>query len=176
MKLTKTLLKRMIKEEVDDEYGGGAYIHDAPFGPRAHAPRTGETVMVADEILRLSSEGGMDPHEYLVSLGFSEEGASNLLGMANLFDYAKGGMTFREGSELKQIVQKELEAVLSEVELEEKKDDDWIQKAVDPEHEGYCTPMTKETCTPKRKALAKRFKKAAKKKEKKGGTGWQGKV
>ena len=62
-----------------------------------------------------------------------------------------------------------------DVELEEK-DDKWIQKAVDPDHEGYCTPMTKETCTPRRKALAKRFKKAARKKEKKGGTGWQGKV
>lgn len=34
----------------------------------------------------------------------------------------------------------------------------WIQKAVNPEHEGYCTPMTKPTCTPRRKALAKRFK------------------
>ena len=63
-----------------------------------------------------------------------------------------------------------LEAPLAE------KDDDWIQKAVNPDHEGYCTPMTKSTCTPKRKAIAKRFKKAAKKKEKKGGTGWQGKV
>jgi len=58
--------------------------------------------------------------------------------------------------------------------IEEEKD--WIEKAVNPEHEGYCTPMTKRTCTPKRKALAKRFKKAAKKKEKEGGTGWQGKV
>ncbi len=35
----------------------------------------------------------------------------------------------------------------------------WIQGAVNPEHKGYCTPMTKPTCTPKRKALAKRFKK-----------------
>jgi hypothetical protein len=35
----------------------------------------------------------------------------------------------------------------------------WIQKAVDPEHEGYCTPITKKTCTPRRKALALRFKK-----------------
>ena len=57
-----------------------------------------------------------------------------------------------------------------------KEEDDWIQKAVDPKHKGYCTPMTKKTCTPERKALAKRFKKAAKKKEKQGGTGWQGKV
>jgi hypothetical protein len=38
-------------------------------------------------------------------------------------------------------------------------DDKWIQKAVNPEHKGYCTPMTKPTCTPARKALAKRFKK-----------------
>jgi len=35
----------------------------------------------------------------------------------------------------------------------------WIQKAVNPSHKGYCTPMTKPTCTPRRKALAKRFKK-----------------
>lgn len=38
-------------------------------------------------------------------------------------------------------------------------DKNWIQKAVNPEHKGYCTPMTKSTCTPRRKALAKRFKK-----------------
>jgi hypothetical protein len=38
-------------------------------------------------------------------------------------------------------------------------DDKWIQGAVNPEHKGYCTPMTKDTCTPKRKALAQRFKK-----------------
>lgn len=39
------------------------------------------------------------------------------------------------------------------------KDGHWIQKAVNPKHKGYCTPMTKKTCTPKRKALAKTFKK-----------------
>ena len=55
-------------------------------------------------------------------------------------------------------------------------DKDWIQKAVNPDHEGYCTPMTKSTCTPARKALAKRFKKAGHKKDEEGGTGWQGKV
>jgi hypothetical protein len=42
------------------------------------------------------------------------------------------------------------------------KDGKWIQKAVNPKHKGYCTPMTKATCTPKRKALAKTFKKMAK--------------
>jgi hypothetical protein len=35
----------------------------------------------------------------------------------------------------------------------------WIKKAVNPKHKGYCTPMTKSTCTPKRKALARTFKK-----------------
>ena len=39
----------------------------------------------------------------------------------------------------------------------------WIQKAVNPKHKGFCTPMTKKTCTPKRKALAMTFKKMAKK-------------
>ena len=36
--------------------------------------------------------------------------------------------------------------------------EDWIQKAVNPEHEGYCTPMTKSTCTPRRKAFAETMK------------------
>ena len=44
-----------------------------------------------------------------------------------------------------------------------KKDSKWIQKAVNPAHKGYCTPMSKPTCTPKRKALAKTFKAMAKK-------------
>ena len=70
---------------------------------------------------------------------------------------------------IEKMIEEEIESIMSE-------DDDWIQKAVDPDHEGYCTPMTKKTCTPARKALAKRFKKAAKKKDKEGGTGWQGKV
>jgi len=43
------------------------------------------------------------------------------------------------------------------------KDKNWIQKAVNPAHKGYCTPMTKPTCTPKRKALAMTFKAMAKK-------------
>ena len=44
-------------------------------------------------------------------------------------------------------------------------DKKWIQKAVNPKHKGYCTPITKKTCTPARKALARTFKKKAK-------TGW----
>ena len=45
------------------------------------------------------------------------------------------------------------------------KDGKWIQKAVNPAHKGYCTPMTKATCTPRRKALAKTFKAMAKKRK-----------
>ena len=41
-------------------------------------------------------------------------------------------------------------------------DKKWIQKAINPAHKGYCTPMTKPTCTPKRKALALTLKKIAK--------------
>ncbi len=29
---------------------------------------------------------------------------------------------------------------------------------INPDHKGYCTPMSKSTCTPRRKALAKRLK------------------
>jgi hypothetical protein len=41
-------------------------------------------------------------------------------------------------------------------------DKNWIQKAINPAHKGYCTPMTKPTCTPKRKALAMTLKKISK--------------
>jgi len=41
-------------------------------------------------------------------------------------------------------------------------DKNWIQKAVNPKHKGFCTPMTKKTCTPPRKALARTFKKMGK--------------
>ena len=44
------------------------------------------------------------------------------------------------------------------------KDKKWIQKAINPAHKGFCTPMTKATCTPKRKALAITLKKIAKNK------------
>ena len=42
------------------------------------------------------------------------------------------------------------------------KDGKWIQKAINPKHKGYCTPMTKATCTPRRKALAMNIKKMGK--------------
>ena len=48
------------------------------------------------------------------------------------------------------------------------KDKNWIQKAVNPKHKGFCTPMTKKTCTPRRKALARTFKKMGKARKGKG--------
>ena len=47
-------------------------------------------------------------------------------------------------------------------------DKKWIQKAVDPKHKGFCTPMTKKTCTPRRKALARTFKKMGRERKAKG--------
>lgn len=35
----------------------------------------------------------------------------------------------------------------------------WIQSAVNENHVGYCSPMSKKTCTPARKRLAETFKK-----------------
>ena len=47
-------------------------------------------------------------------------------------------------------------------------DKNWNQKALNPKHKGFCTPMTKKTCTPKRKALARTFKKMGKARKGKG--------
>jgi len=89
-------------------------------------------------------------------------------------------------SALKQLIREAMEEDLEEAKKRKAKKKkakkrkakkkDWIQKAVDPKHKGYCTPMTKKTCTPRRKALAMRFKKAGRKEKREGGTGWQGKV
>lgn len=40
-----------------------------------------------------------------------------------------------------------------------KKSKNWIQKAVNPKHKGYCTPISKSTCTPARKRFAQMMKK-----------------
>ena len=40
--------------------------------------------------------------------------------------------------------------------LQEKK---WLKGAINKDHAGFCSPMSKSTCTTHRKALAKRFKK-----------------
>ncbi len=40
--------------------------------------------------------------------------------------------------------------------LEEK---NWLSGAINKDHAGFCSPLSKPTCTPRRKALALRFKK-----------------
>jgi hypothetical protein len=58
---------------------------------------------------------------------------------------------------IKEVIEEMPRGITPEGTQEEGKDK-WIQKAVNPAHKGYCTPMTKSTCTPHRKALAQRFK------------------
>jgi hypothetical protein len=87
-----------------------------------------------------------------------------------------GGKALPDGPPQSKPPDDEEEAELDAEDEGPMEDQDWIQKAVNPKHKGYCTPMTKDTCTPARKALAKRFKKAARKEKKSGGTGWEGKV
>lgn len=67
----------------------------------------------------------------------------------------------------KKILRKDVPSALKSLKLKsggsiKAKDGKWIQKAVNPKHKGYCTPLSKKTCTPKRKALALTFKKMAK--------------
>lgn len=72
----------------------------------------------------------------------------------------------REASQYKKGGEKKMTLVSSPVIMMKKggsTDKKWIQKAINPAHKGYCTPMTKPTCTPKRKALAMTLKKMAKK-------------
>ena len=73
-----------------------------------------------------------------------------------------------DASKKRRIKKEDFDPSGGKIEMKEKthkKDKDWIQKAVNPDHEGYCTPMTKDTCTPQRKALAKTFKKMGKKRD-----------
>lgn len=50
-------------------------------------------------------------------------------------------------------------SVLQRMRPEFKRGGNWIQSAVNPEHKGYCTPLSKSTCTGHRRALALTFKK-----------------
>ena len=78
-------------------------------------------------------------------------------------EYREGFKTKAENKELKQYPSPSGAKVRGYNEASKRatpkaKDGKWIQKAVNPKHKGFCTPITKATCTPKRKALAKTFK------------------
>ena len=163
-------LEKIVGEELS------AVIKEANISPqdlRKMDPRAALRVGGGDDkslrkaIADFITMGGEDREEVLAqAIGKYQYSDKYLVTLAQQL-LAKG--LARAAPEKRIQVAKSVEGDLSE-------DKDWIQKAVDPDHEGYCTPMTKPTCTPKRKALAKRFKKAAKKKDREGGTGWQGKV
>ena len=75
--------------------------------------------------------------------------------------------------EIQDLIEKQEQARAAQqeqLEMDEMKKGGWIQKAVNPKHKGYCTPMTKSTCTPHRKALARRFKSGEFKKHQQGGS------
>ena len=170
MKITSKQLKQIIKEEL------AATLEEADMSPqdlRKMDPRSALRVAGGDDkslrkaIADFITMGGEDREEVLAqAIGKYQYSDKYLVTLAQQL-LAKG--LARAAPEKRIQVAKSVEGDISE-------NKDWIQKAVDPDHEGYCTPMTKPTCTPKRKALAKRFKKAAKKKDDDGGTGWQGKV
>lgn len=99
-----------------------------------------------------------------------------------------GGMMETGGKIPTEVLRSRLEAHMSPNEVEdyldsyamggsipEAKNGKWIQKAINPKHKGYCTPMTKSTCTPKRKALALTLKKMAKSRKKEEGGYVEGK-
>ena len=105
----------------------------------------------------------------------SKEKASEMGWKKNLKERSR---VFKEGQDRMKGLEKQIESGVVDRNVKSKdvfkiikglkkggSDKKWIQKAVNPKHKGYCTPMTKKTCTPARKALARTFKKKAK-------TGW----
>jgi|3_EtaG_2_1085321.scaffolds.fasta_scaffold44150_4 hypothetical protein len=154
MRITRTRLNQIINEE-----RMWLEVHTGGLGPGRNRKH--------DEEVRPTIELEEDDDLGMPADAEAQEADEEAAETDAAAPYATGQNVQKE--EIMKMVREELGALMNE-------DDDWIQKAVDPEHEGYCTPMTKKTCTPERKALAKRFKKAAKKKKREGGTGWQGKV
>ena len=75
---------------------------------------------------------------------------------SNWYYFLRGQEGYLDNNQAVQKLNQEIDGLGQKMGLQE--EDKWIQKAVDPAHKGYCTPMTKDTCTPRRKALAKRFK------------------
>jgi hypothetical protein len=127
----------------------------------------------AKKELEKAKKGGTVPKAQSgLSIG---QGPNNTAAKSNIgpkIAAAIGSATTAAGvavNKLKKKRQAKLEKLKNEQTPEKKKggstgDKKWIQKAINPKHKGFCTPMTKPTCTPKRKALAKTLKAMAKKK------------
>jgi len=109
--------KMAAEPDEEEDYSSNPYMTDVPRkyqrGDNPYSRRWdrvavdpsaephGEVRILGDEVKRLSKEAGQSPMEYLKSLGFSPQAASNLLGMAGLFDDAAMGMTFSESKRVR---------------------------------------------------------------------------
>jgi hypothetical protein len=124
-----------------------------------------------DGYIQYKKGGAVPKAQSGLSIG---QGPNNTVAKSNIgpkIAAAIGSATTATGlavNKLKKKRQAKLEKLKNEQTPEKKKggstgDKKWIQKAINPKHKGYCTPMTKPTCTPKRKALAKTLKAMAKK-------------
>jgi len=146
-------------------------MHEVPTGPhtdvRRHKlnPSFIKRVKRGNEIRReklkkLAEEKGIDPSETFGGRRIQTKGGPGLIPPKRKDDVGVGG--YQEP--LENIKRRDIKKG-GRIGFKKGTDKRWIQKAVDPKHKGYCTPMTKKTCTPARKALARTFKKKAK-------TGW----
>lgn len=145
-------------------YGSQALMEHGGFIPKANygyyvgedennspSAKNGKT-MKSKKKLKKYDDGGAAPALFGLMNTFSNELGGGKQGLMSSFS---GG----------QAIPMALGGTLED-KLMEAKDGHWIQKAVNPAHKGYCTPMTKSTCTPRRKALAKTFKKMARNRKK----------
>lgn len=134
------------------EHGGYIMGEDENNSPSA---KNGKT-MKSKKKIKKYDDGGIAPALFGLMDTFYGELGNAKQGLMNAFTGGGGNLAALTGgggglSTLAGVMEQggEIEA----------KDGHWIQKAVNPKHKGYCTPMTKSTCTPRRKALAKTFKK-----------------
>lgn len=106
--------------------------------------------------------GGFDKIEKKASKRYGSEDAGKRVAAAIMWKKVKGKhMTKEDVDDFIWILEDDLDVIVDHAITEQENifnEKNWIQKAVNPKHKGYCTPMSKPTCTPRRKALAKRFK------------------
>jgi hypothetical protein len=152
------------KSSVSSKLKAGGKIKKAPDGTKVvKGSRPGLGVFRTTKE-RTTSGGLFEPYKYktesIDTTGFSK-GKNNyeFKTVEGEGDKTKSKVT---STKSKTISKKEVPSILKS--LNKAKDGKWIQKAINPAHKGYCTPMTKATCTPKRKALAKTLRKISKKK------------
>ena len=153
----------MLKEEEEEEPGIEGLDLDTPEtdSPEHEEAETPEEEKAEHE--PGGEEFGMEePKSSGGALGFGP--ASQSLGVGTIKPDGAGVEISIEPDKSIQISMNEakkqlIKSIAAGVNAYLKEDKNWIQKAVNPEHKGDCTPMTKPSCTPPKKALAKRFKK-----------------